>query len=99
MHGYDHQIAHYVQKKDFWNAAYAQGYQNGLMFLLLRSEDDRSAKPPFYDVPLDVEFTSLAKISNFPTASIPKPLANQAKRMLKRLPKAAALIPDHTPFL
>jgi hypothetical protein len=98
-HGYDHKIHDYGKKKDFWNAAYAQGYQNGLLFLLLRSEDDKSPRPPFFDVPLNVEFDSLAAVLRFPEKKIPRALANQAKRVLRRWPKEAKLIPDHTPFL
>jgi len=98
-HGYDHKIYGYGKKKDFWNAAYAQGYQNGLLFLLLRSEDDKSPRPPFFDVPLNVEFGSLAAVLRFPEKKIPRTLASQAKRVLQRWPKEAELIPDHTPFL
>jgi hypothetical protein len=99
LHGYDNKIATCVRNKDFWNAAYAQGYQNGLMFLLLRSESKRAPKPSSYDALLDVKFGSLEKLLRFPKNRLPKPMAAQANRMLKRLPKEAKLIPDHTPFL
>ena len=99
MHGYDHKIYDFGNKKDFWNAAYAQGYQSGLLFLLLKSRNGKSPKPPFFDVPMDVEFKSLAAVLKFPKENLPKSLAAEAKRILRTLPKGAELVPDHTPFL
>jgi hypothetical protein len=99
MHGYDHQISALTSKKDFWNASYAQGYQNALLFLLMKSRNNRSPRPPLFDFPLNIEFSSIAKVVKFPKDKIPRSIAAQTKRMLKRLPKEAKLIPDHTPFL
>jgi hypothetical protein len=99
MHGYDHKIHEFGNKRDFWNAAYAHGYQSGLLFLLLKSKNSKSPKPPFFTVPLDVEFNSLAAVLKFPKEKLPKPLAAEAKRILRTLPKGAELVPDHTPFL
>jgi NAD-dependent SIR2 family protein deacetylase len=99
MHGYDRKIFEFGKKKDYWNAAYAQGYQSGLLFLLLKSKTEKAPKPPFFDAPLNIEFKSLAAVVRFPKAKLPKPIAAQAKRMLRTLPKGAELLPDHTPFL
>lgn len=99
MHGYDRQIYDFGNRKDFWNAAYAQGYQSGLLFLLLKSKNGKSRKPPFFDVPLDVQFKSLAAVLRFPKERLPKALAAEANRILRTLPKEAELVPDHTPFL
>jgi len=99
MHGYDRKIYDFGNKKDFWNAAYAHGYQSGLLFLLLKSKNGKSSKPPFFGVPMDVEFKSLAAVLKFPREKVPKPLAAEAKRILRTLPKGAELVPDHTPFL
>jgi hypothetical protein len=99
MHGYDRAIHDFGNKKDFWNAAYAQGYQSGLLYLLLKSESSKSPKPPLFDVPLDIEFKSLKAVLKFPKGKLPKPLTVQAERILRKLPKAAELVPDHTPFL
>jgi NAD-dependent SIR2 family protein deacetylase len=99
VHGYDRKIFDFGRRKDFWNAAYAQGYQSCLLFLLLKSENIKSPKPPFIDVPMNVKFKSLSAVLKFPKAKIPSVLAAQANRMLRTLPKRAELVPDHTPFL
>jgi hypothetical protein len=99
MHGYDRTIYDLDKRKDFWNAAYAFGYQSGLMFLLLKSKNEKAPKPPFFLAPLEVELKSLAAVLKFPKDKIPKAVATQAKRMLRTLPKGAELVPDHTPFL
>lgn len=100
MHGYDRRIVEFAEKKDFWNASYAEGYQNGLFFLLLlNSKKEKVKPPPFFHSPLDYEFKSLAAVKNFSPAKLPKALAAEAKRMLKTLPLEAELVPDHTPFL
>jgi hypothetical protein len=98
VHGYDRPILEHGRRNDFWNAAYAHGYQAGMMFLLLNSKGKKAPKPPFYDVPLDIEFSSLAAVLRFPTKSIPKPILKQSQRLLKRL-SGTELVPDHTPFL
>jgi NAD-dependent SIR2 family protein deacetylase len=100
MHGYDRKIAEFVEKNDLWNASYAEGYQNGLLFLLLlHSKKGKVKPPPIFHSPLDYEFKSLASVRKFPTAKLPKPLLTEANRILKTLPANAELVPDHTPFL
>jgi NAD-dependent SIR2 family protein deacetylase len=99
VHGYDGQIANLLRRKDYWNASYAMGYQNGLMFLLLNATENKSPTPPLFEVPFDAQVKSLAAATKFPKTKIPKAVSTQAKRMLRRLPKEAKLIPDHTPFL
>jgi NAD-dependent SIR2 family protein deacetylase len=99
MHGYDGKIESFIRGKDFWNASYAMGYQNGLMFLLLSENKGGAPSPPFFEVPFDAHIKSLAAALRFRKEKIPKAILMQANRMLRRFPKDAKLIPDHTPFL
>ncbi|MCW0217769.1 MAG: SIR2 family protein, partial [Prosthecobacter sp.] len=99
MHNYDIKIYHYSKKKDYWNASYARGYQNGLMFLLLNAQDEEFRGPPFFEAPFNVEVRSLSAARKFPANKLPRAVLAQAKRILRRLPKDAELIPDHSPFL
>ncbi len=99
VQAYDRKIYEFEKRKDFWNSAYALGYQNGLLFLLLQSSNSRVPKPPFFVVPFDAEFKSLAAVLKFSKGKLPKPIATQAKRILRNLPKGVEVLPDHTPFL
>jgi SIR2-like domain len=99
IHGYDHGIDQFLGRKDFWNAAYAQGYQTGLFFLLLKSKTAKIPKPPLLETMTGVEFKSLASLLRFPSSKIPKPIAAHAKRILKTMPRGAGVLPDHTAFL
>jgi thiamine pyrophosphate-dependent acetolactate synthase large subunit-like protein len=47
MQGYDRKIYEFEKRKDFWNSAYALGYQNGLLFLALKSSNSRAPNPPY----------------------------------------------------
>jgi hypothetical protein len=95
--GYELRINELVRRKDYWNAAYASGYQNALLFLLLQNEDRRAPHPPFFDVPVKIGRDSLAAILRFPKEKIPKTLAAQLNR-INRSAKPG-LVPDHTPYL
>lgn len=99
MHAYELRAHELVGKKDFWNASYARGYHNGMMFLLLANRDPNATQPPFFDAPFDVEIGSLAAVLRVKEKAIPRSVMAQAKRTLRRLPKEAKLVPDHTPFL
>jgi NAD-dependent SIR2 family protein deacetylase len=99
VHNYEHRIEELSRAKDYWNAAYALGYQSGLLFLLLKSDDDEGPSPPFFDVPFDVAVRSLSAALRFPKDKLPRSVKVQASRILKRHPKEARLIPDHTPYL
>jgi NAD-dependent SIR2 family protein deacetylase len=96
---YEHKIREYLGKGDFWNAAYAQGYQAGLLYLLLKSEDANCPTPPLIDAPFEFEAASLAAVLRAPKERLPRKAAVQARKILLRHPKAAQLIPDHTPYL
>lgn len=98
IHGYERRMLELFKKKDFWNAAYAQGYQIGLLYLLFKSSGKRLPKPPLFYAPVESEIRSLSELRSFPTRKIPKAVQAQAKRILKNLPDAE-LLPDHTPFL
>jgi hypothetical protein len=99
IHNYEHRIEDLSRAKDYWNAAYALGYQSGLLFLLLKSDDDEGPSPPFFSVPFDVAVRSLSGALRFPKDKLPRSVKIQASRILKRHPKEARLIPDHTPYL
>jgi hypothetical protein len=99
IHTYEHRIEELFNKKDYWNAAYALGYQTGLLFLLLKSDHDDGPSPPFFSVPFDVAVKSLSGALRYPKDKLPRSVRAQANRILKRHPKGARLIPDHTPYL
>jgi NAD-dependent SIR2 family protein deacetylase len=99
LHTYEHRIEELSKSKDHWNAAYALGYQTGLLFLLLKSEDDGGPSPPFFSAPFDISIRSLSGVLRYPKNKLPRSVKAQANRILKRHPKEAALVPDHTPYL
>jgi NAD-dependent SIR2 family protein deacetylase len=99
VHTYEHIIEDNYKSKDYWNAAYALGYQAALIFLLIRSDDKKGPLPPLFSVPFNVSVRSLAAALRFPKNKLPKAVVVQANRILKRHPKPARLIPDHTPYL
>src|SRR4051812_41134440 len=39
VHGYEHKYDECAKRHDYWNAAYARGYQNGLLFLLISNDE------------------------------------------------------------
>jgi hypothetical protein len=99
IRGYDHRIDEFVRRKDFWNAAYAQGYQTGLLFLFLKSQRAKVPRPALFETMAGVEFKSLSSVLKFPSIKIPKPLAVDARRILRGMPKGAEVLPDHSAFL
>jgi NAD-dependent SIR2 family protein deacetylase len=99
VHTYEHSIEAFLKRNDYWNAAYALGYQSGLLFLLLKSDDDDGPSPPLFSVPFDISVRSLSGALRYPKDKLPRRVKVQAKRILKRHPKGAHLIPDHTPYL
>lgn len=99
VHNYEHRIEELSGRKDHWNAAYAMGYQTGLLFLLLKAVDDDGPSPPIFSAPFDVPVRSLSGALKYPKERLPRSVRAQANRILKRHPKEARLIPDHTPYL
>lgn len=99
VHTYEHIVDDYIKEKSYWNASYALGYQASLIYLLLRSKDDRASQPPFFSVPFNANVTSLAAAVRFPDKQLPRSAAREAKIFLSQYPKAAQLIPSHTPYL
>jgi NAD-dependent SIR2 family protein deacetylase len=99
VHTYEHRIQELSKGRDHWNAAYALGYQSGLLFLLLKSDDDDGPSPPLIGVPFDVAVKSLSGVLRYPKDKLPRSVKAQASKILKRHPKDARLIPDHTPYL
>ena len=95
--GYEFRLNELIKKKDFWNACYAQGYQNGLLYLLAKHYDSNAPHPPIFAVPVNTKRDSLAAILKFPKHKIPKEIARQLNRIEKR--SKPDLIPDHTPYL
>jgi NAD-dependent SIR2 family protein deacetylase len=101
VHGYEHKLEHFLRHKDFWNAAYAQGYQNGMLLLLVTNESGSTATPPLFEYPFPVKDAgSLAAILRYPARKIPQDVASQVKTLFRNFPGVTRdLIPDHTPYL
>ena len=99
VHTYGHIIDDCRKEKNFWNASYALGYQAALIFLLIKSDDNRGPAPPFFSVPFGANVSSLTAAIKFPEHKLPRSVALEAKRFLRKYPKAAGLIPSHTPYL
>jgi hypothetical protein len=99
FHGYELKVRQY--DKDPWNAAYARGYQNGMLLLLLQHEAlDADLAPPIFDLPFPSRVRSLPSAMRFPRSKLPRRASAQAKRILHRkLGSRVDLIPDHTPYL
>jgi hypothetical protein len=89
----------YIKRKDYWNAAYASGYQNGLMFLMLKSEGVEGPRPPLFELPFASDVTSISGALRAPHSHLPRNVAAQARKILAGVPREAALVPDHTPYL
>jgi hypothetical protein len=99
LHGYEVKFQEFRKRKDYWNAAYAAGYQNGMMFLMLKSESEGAPQPPSFELPFKSKVKSVAAALKQPHTRLPKDVAAQARRILKRMPKEGGLVPDHTPYL
>ena len=95
--GYEVRQHEFISKGDYWNAAYAMGYQAGLLFLLIKNENPEGPNPPLVDLPLDLGARSIAEIVRFSKKRIPKDMARQLARIGKQ--SGPDLIPDHTPYL
>jgi NAD-dependent SIR2 family protein deacetylase len=100
VHGYDHKIAEYGKRGDYWNACYAEGYSNGILFLISRSLDSRSSRPPIYGVVAKKIFTSLSAVTKTKITRIPRRVLQQSNRILAQSEGSEeSLIPDHTPYV
>jgi hypothetical protein len=100
VHGYEHKYSAYRKKHDHWNASYARGYQNGLLYLIVRDEDANLPIPPAFEVPLKDQFGSLSAISRVPAKRIPRRVMQQFERIPRRDTRTnQPLIPHHTPYL
>lgn len=98
--GYELKLLDRLKHKDYWNAAYASGYQNGLYYLLMANEKPDGPTPPLFELPFATKARSLSAIIRFPTKRIPKNIARQATRIQRKHPRVGLdLIPDHTPYL
>jgi NAD-dependent SIR2 family protein deacetylase len=95
--GYEVRQHELISKGDYWNAAYAMGYQAGLLFLLIKNENPDGPNPPLVDLPLDLGVRTVAEITRFSKKRIPRDMAKQLARIEKQ--SAPDLIPDHTPYL
>jgi SIR2-like domain len=100
IHGYEHKSNDFLKRKDYWNAAYAMGYQNGLILLLLANDSDHQATPPFFEFPFRVRAESLKSALRVPRKRLPRYAAAQIKKMRRRFPGVGDnLVPDHTAYL
>jgi len=98
VHAYENKINDYLKKDSFWHAAYGAGYQNGLLFLLLRSKDKAAASPPLYEFPFTPAPKSLSATLKWPKNRLPQDVAKFVKEMMKGFPKDAGVVPDHPPY-
>jgi SIR2-like domain len=99
VHGYMGHFDEFIKRKDYWNAAYADGYKNGLMFLLLASTDNSATEAPIFELPFPSDVRSITAALKKSKTAMPKAVRTQAQQFLSRLPKSARLVPDHTPYL
>jgi hypothetical protein len=101
VHNYELKYDERRREKDFWNAAYAEGYMNGMMFLLMAHIYQRCEWPPMVSLPLDLNISTLPSLLRFPRKKIPRKARPQLERVLARCvtPSGEVSIPDHTPYL
>jgi NAD-dependent SIR2 family protein deacetylase len=100
IHGYEHKASQFLKRRDYWNAAYAMGYQNGLMLLLFANYSDQYPTPPFFEFPFAVRAQSLKSALRFPRKRLPRYAAAQIRKMHRRFPGVGDnLIPDHIAYL
>src|ERR1700683_46208 len=99
VHGYTGRFDEFIKRKDYWNAAYAEGYKNGMMFLLLASTDSEATEPPIFELPFQTDVHSIAAVLKRSKMAMPKAVRIEAQRILTELPKGAQLVPDHSPYL
>jgi hypothetical protein len=59
VHAYMGHFDEFIKRKDYWNAAYAEGYKNGLLFLLLASTDKGTAEAPIFELPFPTNVHSI----------------------------------------
>lgn len=101
IHSYEFRYEERGRAKDFWNAAYTEGYKNGLMFLHLAHIHDDQGWPPMISMPWDCPCSTLKSLLRYPKSRIPTSIARQLKRIQSRCVTASGeiMIPDHTPYL
>ena len=100
IQSYDFKFTQYRKKKDFWNAAYTEGYKNGMMFLLMSYAHKGFDWPPDISLPFNLNIYTLPMLLRFPRKNIPKPAVKQLKRIDSRLSiSGEGTIPDHTPYV
>jgi NAD-dependent SIR2 family protein deacetylase len=99
VHAYMDRFNEFTKRKDYWNAAYAEGYKNGLMFLMLASTDDGAVEPLTFELPFPTDVRSITAAVKRDRTAMPRAVRIHAQRILTELPKSAQLVPDHTPYL
>lgn len=89
-----------IKRKDYWNAAYARGYQVGLLCLVYAHEHDHLASPPAFELPFHNRARSMSGVAKISPADIPRPVAQQLRRLHRSNARLGIdLVPDHTPYL
>lgn len=99
VHTYETMVEDYIKHENFWDAAYCLGYHNGLLYLLLASQNMKAPKPPFFEMPFDVTVGSLKEIAKRPQDKLPRKVAKFVRQMMRDFPRNAGVVPDHPPYL
>lgn len=100
VHGYLHKSMEYEQKRDFWNSSYADGYGNGLLYLLNAADNANPSEPPMYGYHGNTTFSSLSSLMRFAKKRIKRSYLSQANRIISPLANSSeALVLHHTPYL
>lgn len=86
---------------DYWDASYAQGYQNGMLLILAGSEEELQAWPPLVDIPHRCfsEIREFKDIANFDNKKAPKKVLNRFDAYMNQIGEGKIMIPEHTHFL
>jgi len=100
IHSYTAATTQFRRKRDHWNAEYARGYLNALIFLHESNEYDNVPLPPLYWNTVTDASASLSSIIKFPRKKLPKSVLQQfAKMPIIDVVTGETMIPDHTPYL
>lgn len=93
--GYETRIKDYKKNRNYWDACYCRGYQNGLIYLAAGGGD---VYPPSVELLFDTKIDTVAKAARFSTKKLPKPIQIQLERLSKRVGRGQ-LIPEHIPYV
>jgi NAD-dependent SIR2 family protein deacetylase len=100
IHSYTAATTQFRRKRDHWNAEYARGYLNALIFLHESNAYDNIPLPPLYWNTVTDASASLSSIIKYPRKKLPKSVLRQFEKMpIIDAVTGETMIPDHTPYL